>query len=408
MSDKRHGPIGLNELHLSDDGHAQRTRVLRRSAIVALVVLLLLGLGAARTLIVRAVHARELDTATRNGARIYVNTVAPKAGEAPPELILPGTLQGALESPIYARSSGYVRGWYKDIGARVAAGELLAEIETPEIDQELAQALAARQQTASSLELAKSSYERWVGLRQKDAVSQQELDERRSAFDQGAANLAAADANVKRLQELERFKRVVAPFAGVVTRRNVDVGDLIDAGNGGAARELFTLAQTDPLRLYVYVPQSYMTLVKPGAAVAVSLTELPGRTFSGTIARTAGAIDPATRTLQTEISLPNKQGLLLPGAYVEVALAGPQIQSLVVPSNAFLFRAEGPRLAVVAAGDHVHLQPVTIGREFGQSLEILSGVGADARVIVNPPDSLNEGDAVTVQPPAAPAARKAA
>jgi RND family efflux transporter MFP subunit len=403
MSEKQHEAIGLSELHLSDQGHAQRDRVLRRGSIVAAVFLLVLVIGALITLVTRVLHARELEKSTQNNARINVMTINPRSGEGAPQLRLPGTLLGANESPIYARSSGYVLHWYKDIGARVTKGELLAEIDTPEIDQQLSQAQAARQQASASLELAKTSYERWVGLRKKDAVSAQELDERHSAYDQGVANLSASEANVKRLQELEGFKRVVAPFAGIVTHRNVEVGDLIDAGNGGAAREMFTLSQTDPLRLYVFVPQSYMTQIKVGETVNVTLSELPGKTFAATIARTSGAIDVATRTLQVELSLPNKDGTLLPGSYVEVALPGSKVQSFIVPSNALLFRAEGPRMAVVGADNHVHLAPVTIGRELGQSLEITSGVDAHDAIIINPPDSINDGDVVTVQTQAAPA-----
>jgi RND family efflux transporter MFP subunit len=288
---------------------------------------------------------------------------------------------------------------------------LLAEIESPEIDQQLSQAMAAREQTASSLDLAKSSAARWESLRSRDAVSQQELDERRSANSQAQANLAAADANVRRLKDLESFKRVVAPFAGLVTRRNVDVGDLIDAGNGGAGRSLFTLAQTDPLRVYVNVPQAYAYVVKAGMDVTVALDEMPGKVFHGTVARTSGAIDVATRTMQTEIALPNHDGKLLPGAYARVRLppAPDASAALVVPVNTLLFRAEGPRAAVVGPGGRVQLRPVTVGRDFGTSLEILSGLTADDVLVLNPADSLADGTLVQVAPPAStPAAAPAA
>src|SRR4051794_23301876 len=255
MSEQRHSALGIHGLDGDEGGeHLKRRQVVRRAKIATAVVLVLLALGAARTVVSRISSTRSLEAGTTERAQQYVKTTLPKAADAGQTLSLPGTLQGFVQAPISARASGYLRRWYKDIGSRVEKGELLAEIETPEIDQQLSQALAARQQAASSLALAKSTVERWEALRKKDAVSQQELDERRSGDVQARANLAAADANVERLRQMEGFKRVVAPFAGVITRRNVDVGDLIDAGSG---RILFLLAQTDPLRVYVNVPQSY-------------------------------------------------------------------------------------------------------------------------------------------------------
>jgi len=277
----------------------------------------------------------------------------------------------------------------------VKQGELLAEIETPEIDQQLTQAIAARQQAASSLALAASTFERWEALRKREAVSQQELDEKRSADAQAKANLAAADANVERLRQLESFKRVTAPFAGVVTKRNVDTGDLIDAG-GGAGRALFVLSQTDPLRVYVNVPQSYAHMVKPGQKVTVTQQEMRGETFSGEIVRTAGAIDAQTRTMQVEVVLENKDDKLLPGAYVQVALPLTGTGALTVPTNVLLFRGEGPRVAAVGADGKVQLRAVKIGRNLGEVIEILDGVGPGDKVVLNPSDSMNDGDTVVV------------
>jgi RND family efflux transporter MFP subunit len=274
----------------------------------------------------------------------------------------------------------------------VRRGELLAEIETPELDQQLSQAIAARQQTAASLDLARSSMARWEALRKRDAVSQQELDERRSAFAQARANLAAADANVERLRQLEGFKRVVAPFAGVITKRNVDIGDLIDT----TGKPLFLLSQTDPLRVYVNVPQAYAQLVKPGQAATVTQTELHGRAFHGEVARTAASIDTATRTMQVEVSLRNQDAALLPGAFVQVELALPPSGTVTVPFNALLFRGEGVRVAAVDANGKVHIRPVQLGRNFGESVEILAGLAGGERLVVNPADSLAEGDQVQV------------
>ena len=374
---------------------ADQKRTLRRAGFLTVAVLVGLGVLAGRTVYIRISNAKTLETQVGERNKQYVRVTQPKSGAEAQTVVLPGTLQGYVQAPIAARASGYLKKWYKDIGSRVKQGELLAEIETPEIDQQLSQAVAARQQAASSLALASSTYERWEALRKRDAVSQQELDEKKSGDAQAKANLAAADANVERLRQLESFKRVVAPFAGVITRRNVDVGDLIDAG-GGAGRALFVLAQTDPLRVYVNVPQSYAHLVKPGQQVSVTQQELRGQNFKGEIVRTAGAIDAQTRTMQVEVMLANKDGNLLPGAYVQVALPLAGTGALTVPTNVLLFRAEGPRVAVVGADGKVQLRPVKIGRNFGEVLELLEGVGPQDRLVLNPPDSLNDGDAVVI------------
>lgn len=385
-------------------GEALKQRqVARRSKWVVAVLLVLLALGAVWTLFNRMSSAKALESGTRERARQYVQTALPKAGGAQ-ALALPGTLQGYVQAPLSARASGYLTRWTKDIGSRVQKGEVLAEIESPEIDQQLSQATAARGQTAASLDLAKSTAARWESLRAKDVVSQQELDERRSAVNQGQANLTAADANVQRLRQLKGFKNVVAPFAGVITRRNVDVGDLIDANGGSGGRPLFVLTQTDPLRVFINVPQSYANLVKPGQAVAVTQPELPGRTFDGEVARTAAAIDTSTRTMQVEIGLPNKESALLPGAYVTVALPLSASRTLTVPSNALLFRAEGASVASVDAQGRIKLRLVTLGRNFGQDIEVVSGIEASDRVVLNPSDSINDGDQVAVAPQAAASA----
>jgi RND family efflux transporter MFP subunit len=381
-------------------------RIIRGARIAMVAVLVLLAIGAGRTVMSRASNARTLETGTAERAKIYVKTTLPVSDATGQTLALPGSLQGFVQSPIAARANGYLKRWTKDIGSRVQKGELLAEIETPEIDQQLSQAVAARAQAASSLALAKSTVERWEALRKKDAVSQQELDEKRSADVQARANLAAADANVERLRQTEGFKRVVAPFSGVITKRNVDVGDLIDAG-GGAGRMLFLLAQTDPLRVYVYVPQSYAQLVKVGQQVVVTQSELRGQTFRGTVARTAASIDAATRTMQIEVLLPNREGLLLPGAYVQVSLPLQSSQALTIPANTLMFRGKGIQVAVVDSAGRVRLRPVKVGRNYGETVELLDGVQATEQLVLNPSDSLTEGDQVTVVAPAKEPAKKA-
>jgi RND family efflux transporter MFP subunit len=315
--------------------------------------------------------------------------------------VLPGSLLAFEESPIYARTSGYLVRWYKDMGSRVTAGELLAKIDTPEVDQELNQTRAARQQIVAQLELAKISAERWENLRKTDSVSAQEADQQESGYKQAQANLASADANVRRLEQMEGFKDVYAPFSGVLTRRNVDPGALINAGAGAAGRELFDLARVDPLRVYTSVPQAYAPYIKVGAKTTVTLQEFPGQKFMATVARTAEAIDPGTRTLLTEVDVPNKDGRLLPGSFGEVHFAvGSNVNKVTVPVNAMLFRSEGAQLAVVGADNKVQLRPINIGRDYGATLEILGGVSPGDRIVINPPDSLEQGQAVNVAQPA--------
>ncbi|MGK6310896.1 efflux RND transporter periplasmic adaptor subunit [Variovorax sp. DT-64] len=397
MTEQRHVALGIHPIAADEQGEhhelLRRRQIVRRARIAVLIVLVLLAIGAARTVFVRMANARALEASSTELARQYVKTVLPQTAAAGQTLALPGTLQGFVQAPISARASGYLKRWTKDIGSQVQKGELLAEIETPEIDQQLSQAVAARQQAASSLELAKSTVARWENLRKKDVVSQQDLDERRSGLAQATANVAAADANVQRLRQTEGFKRIVAPFAGVITRRNVDVGDLIDAGG---SRPLFLLAQTDPLRVYINVPQAYAQLVKTGQPVVVTQAELRGQSFKGEVARTSGAIDTATRMMQVEVALPNREGLLLPGAYVQVSLPLAASRALSIPANTLLFRPEGTRVATVDAEGRVRLRTVNLGRNYGETVEVLDGIAANDRLILNPSDSLAEGDVVAV------------
>jgi RND family efflux transporter MFP subunit len=406
MSQERHSQLGIHPVAPGENGELlKRQQVARRGRIVMVVLLLLLAAGAARTVISRVFNARALETGTTERARQYVKTAIAKTGDAGQTLTLPGTLQGYVQSPISARAGGYLKRWYQDIGSRVNKGDLLAELDTPEIDQQLSQAVAARQQAASSLELAKSTLDRWEALRKKDAVSQQELDERRSAWAQAGSNLAAADANVERLRQIEGFKRIVAPFAGVITRRNVDVGDLVDPGAGSGGRALFMLAQTDPLRVYVNVPQSYANLIRQGQQVIVTQAELRGQKFEGKVVRTAASIDTTTRAMQVEVALPNPDGALLPGAFVQVALPLKPSGALVVSTDVLLFRRDGAQVAAVDADNKVHLKRVQVGRNYGQTVEILDGISGTERLILNPSDSVADGDevvvAVATTPPAA-------
>jgi RND family efflux transporter MFP subunit len=372
----------------------------RRALMVVGVALLILLAAGAVTLISRASHERALAKETEQQTIPTVAVVHPLAEKPDEELVLPGSLQAFEDSPIYARTNGYLVRWYKDIGSRVKEGDLLATIDTPEIDQELSQTRAARQQIVAQLELAKISAERWENLRKSDSVSAQEADQQTSGYKQAQANLAAADANVRRLEQLEGFKKVYAPFSGVITKRNVDPGALINAGAGVTGRELFDIARVDPLRVFTSVPQAYAPFIKVGASTTVTLQEFPGQRFSAKVARTAESIDPNTRTLLTEVDVPNRDGRLLPGSFGEVHFAvGSNVNKVTVPVNAMLFRSEGTRLAVVGPDNKVELRAISIGKDYGTTLEVLAGVSTQDQIVINPPDSLEDGQQVTLAPP---------
>ena len=369
-----------------------------RSARLALLVLAILlvagGFAIARRITERGALAKE----TEKLAIPTVGVTKPGTEPAADQLVLPAQLQAYVESAIYARTNGYLLRWTRDIGSHVKKGELLAEIDTPEIDQEISQAKATRQQTEAQLQLAKSTAERWTNLRKTDSVSQQEADQQESAYAQAQANFAAADANVRRLQQLESFKHVYSPISGVITRRNTDVGALITAGSSGQSKELFDVAQVDPLRVFVSVPQTNAPSIRAGLQAYIELREYPGQKFSGKIVRTADSIDPATRTLLTEIDVPNPNGHLLPGSYAEVHFAVPiQITRMSVPVNVILFRPEGPRVAVVGPDRKVHLKAINIGRDFGAKVEILGGLDPSDQIVLNPADSLEEGQEVNIR-----------
>jgi RND family efflux transporter MFP subunit len=395
-------PLGQPSDRLSEPSPAPASRA---KLLVGAALLVLITAGAV-TFLNRKSEADALAKETEAVAVPTVAIVQPASEPGNDELVLPGNLQAFEESPIFARTNGYLLRWYKDMGSKIQKGELLAAIDTPEVDQELSQARAAREQVKSALELAKISADRWANLRKSDSVSQQEADQQASGYQQAQANLAAADANVRRLEQLESFKNVYAPFSGVLTRRNVDPGALINSGAGAAGKELFDIARVDPLRVYVSVPQAYAPSMKVGVKATVTLQEFPGQKFTGIVARTADAIDPATRTLNTEVDVPNKDGKLLPGSFGQVHfVTGTSVPRITIPVNAMLFRAEGPRAAVVDKDGKVSLRPISIGRDFGSTLEILGGLDASDQVIINPSDSLEEGQQVHVTKPSAGDAR---
>lgn len=375
--------------------HHARSPALKRARNLGLAALALLLGGAGVRAYVNAAHAEGVARHTEETAVRTVLTTQVKPGQGQRTVALPATLRGRNEAAIYARTNGYVREWKKDIGDKVRRGEVLAIIDTPEVDQDLAQARAAQAQIQARLGLTASSLQRWEGLRQSNAVSQQELDERRAAHQQAQADLAAAQANVRRLQQLHDFGIITAPFEGVVVRRGVEVGTLVASGSATTTRELFYIAQTDDLRLTVGVPQAYAADVAPGKEVGIKLLEKPNAPVKGSISRIAGGIDVATRSVQVEVAVPNKEGKLLPGAYVEVALPlQGGSKALLVPPNTLQFRQDGPRVAVVGEGGVVDLRPVKLGRDLGKSVEITAGLKPKETVILNPHDAIESGEKV--------------
>jgi RND family efflux transporter MFP subunit len=359
-------------------------------AVVTAVLLVIFG-------ILPRIQAR---TALRQEtARMAVATVAvvqPKHTAPSQEIVLPANVQAFADAPIYARTNGYLKRWYVDIGGHVKAGQLLAEIDTPEVTQQLRQATADLATSRANLNLSKITADRYAGLLKTDSVSKQESDNAAGDYEAKQAALQSAQANVKRLEELQSFQRIYAPFSGVITARNTDVGALINSGStGGNGNELFHIAQPDKLRVYVSVPQVYSQAAKPGITADLTLAEFPGRRFQGKLVRTANAIDPTSRTLLVEIAVDNPTGQLFTGSYAEVHFKLPTpTSSLILPVNTLLFRAEGLRIATVGPDQKVQLKPITIGHDFGSEVEVVAGLNGNENVIINPPDSVIDGQTV--------------
>lgn len=326
-----------------------------------------------------------------------VSVIAPMRASTQQMLMLPGDIQAYQRAGIYARTSGYLKAWHADIGTHVHSGELLAEIEAPEVDAQLEQARSDAAMASANYQIAKVTADRWADLLKKNAVSKQSAEENMSIMQAKQATLAAALANVKRLAQLQSYEKVYAPFDGVITARNVDVGALVDAGNSGPPAALFELAETDRLRIFANVPQDDAAYVVAGTKVQLTLSSYPGRTFSGTVARTSGAIDPRSRTLRVEVDMDNPDGTLLPGAFAQVSLTLTHSDpGLSLPANALLFRPHGVQVAVVDAQGVVSLRTVTLGRDFGTRVEIQSGLEGNEQVVVNPSDAISAGQAVHI------------
>jgi len=362
-------------------------------AVVSVAVAAVLGYG----MWSRVRASKKLGAETSQLAVTTVSVVTPKQSTPAQEIILPGNVQPFISSPIYARTNGYLKNWYADIGAHVKQGQLLAVIDAPEVDQQLAQSLSNVNTAKANLALAEITKNRYEGLIKTNAVAQQDVDNAVGSYKANQAIVEADEANVKQLQALQGFERVYAPFDGVVTARNTDIGDLIDSGSsGGVKTDLFHIAQPGVLRVYVNVPEEYSQGVKVGMTANLALAEFPGRTFQGKLVRTAEAINVTTRTLLIEVDVQNPTSILLTGSYAEVHLQVPTAAStFLIPVNTLLFRTEGLRVGVVKDGK-VALATVTAGHDFGDQIEIVSGLKADDQVIVNPPDSIVAGQQVQI------------
>jgi RND family efflux transporter MFP subunit len=367
-----------------------------RTGAVGTILVLCLGFAVFEGIHSRVEAKAELRQVTLNSAIPSVNIVYPKGGAEAEEIELPGNTEAFTDTPIYARTSGYVKAWYVDIGARVRQGQLLAVIETPELDQQLRQAKADLENALANLQIAQITATRWQNLLKTDSVSHQEADQAVSDQHSKKALVDSNQANVDRLEQLQSFERITAPVDGVITARNTDIGDLIQADTT-APKEIFHLSAIRKLRIYVPVPEVYAPSLKTGAKVDVTLDAFPGQIFTGTLVRNADAIDPATRTLNVEVDVDNSSGRLMPGAYAFVHFKVPATSGAVtIPSNALLFRSEGLRVGVVR-NSHVALLPITVGQDYGDAVEVLSGLSARDAVIVNPSDSLANGAQVRVE-----------
>jgi RND family efflux transporter MFP subunit len=369
----------------------------RRSGVIKLIVVVFLA-GFAGSAVIgitsRSASTAALQEQTNQAAELTVAVVTPEKAPATVSVDLPGQTQAYTEAPIFAQTTGYLKKWYFDIGAKVKAGDVLAEIDTPQVDQDLNQAKANLRQAQAALDLSLVTFKRDQDLLARKVIAQQDFDTASSDLHSKQATVNANAAAVSRLQALEDFKIVKAPFDGIVTRRNTDIGQIVNSGSG---TPLFDVAQVSPLRIYVNVPEAMAGYVRVGGPASVTFNEFPGQKFSGQVARTARAIDPASRTLLTEIDVANDAGQLFPGAYSPVHLETEGPTSLLVPSSSLLFRSEGASVGVVGPDNRVHLKKIKIGRDLGAKLEIVSGVSATDRIVVNPLDSLAEGALVHVQ-----------
>jgi RND family efflux transporter MFP subunit len=382
----------------SNDPKGGGSRV--RAVVIMVVLLVVVAVLVITGIVPRLRASRALAAETNELAAPTVLVVQPKPGAPSQEIVLPGNIEAFVDSPIFARTNGYLKRWYFDIGSHVKQGQLLAEIESPEIDHELSQAQADLGTAQVNAHLSEITAKRFSDLIKQDAVSQQDTDN--AVNDLAARNTAvkSAQANVDRLRQLVAFEKVYAPFDGVVTARNTDIGQLIDSGAaGGAPRSLFQMAAINRLRVFINVPQIYSQAAAPGLTADLIFAEFPGRRFPGKLVRTSRSIDPTSRTLNVEVDVDNSKGELFPGAYAEVhlKLKDGLRRTLVIPVSALMFRREGLNVAVAKSDNTAQLLPITLGRDFGDVAEVTTGLTGEERVITNPPDSIIDGERLNVQ-----------
>jgi RND family efflux transporter MFP subunit len=348
------------------------------AAVTGLAILVIIGVWH------RISQRHDQENFAQRTTQLEVNVATAQRDSKPKELILPGTFQAFNQTTIFPRSNGYVESWKVDIGDYVQAGQLLAEIATPEVDQQLAQARAQE-------EIAKLTADRWRDLLDKKVVSKQEYDQNEKAYE-------AAKANLQQLEKIQGFQQILAPFAGKIAARNIDVGTLVTAGTGNSGTPLFSVVQSDVLRVYVFAPQENAPSIHEGLAAKIVLQEYPGQEFDGKVTRTAGALDPQSRTMQVEVQVPNQQGKLYAGMYGQVKFLLPDDNApIVVPADAFVFRAQGPQVVTVTNDNRIHWQKISVGRDFGTQLEVLNGLKENTEVVMNPTDDLREGIEVQVK-----------
>jgi RND family efflux transporter MFP subunit len=385
----------MKQVHDSSKENSPRTG---KRLLWFLSVPLVLGGSAFFAMEARQKQSQQLENTTQSLDVQPVRVIHAERGKSSTDLTLPGVIQAFSQSPVYARVDGYVRTWNADIGAHVTKGQLLAEIDAPEVDQQLNQARAMLNHAQTSLGLAKVTAPRYQELIKTNSVSQQEVDQNNQNLAAQEANVQAAAAAVSRLEQMQGFEKILAPFDGVITERKTDFGDLVNAGNAGVGRELFRISQNNVVRVFVTVPEEFSSQVKPGTNASMDVISVPNHRFLASVTRTAEAIDAASRTLSVELDIPNTSGELLPGAYANVHFQLPlNVVPLVLPSSTILFQTDGPQVGVVNSRNRVELRKVTLGYDFGDTIEIMTGVRSGDAVIADPPDSLTSGMRVTVQ-----------
>ena len=391
---------GDRDSALHSDRGADREPRPKRGIWIAIVGLIVVACVVAAGILPRMKAKADLRGETNDLAVPTVSVIQPKQGAPAEEIVIPGNVQPFIDSPIYARINGYLKKWYMDIGTHVKSGQLLAEIDTPEVDQQLQGAKSDLATAEANEKLAETTSTRYQDLKSTDSVSKQDVDNAEGDFAAKKAIRESAAANLQRLEDTQAFQRIYAPFDGVITARNTDVGDLINSGNGGAAQELFHIAQISKMRVFVNVPEQYSQAAKPGLAADLTLAEFPNRRFTGKLTRTSNSIDPGTRTLLIEVDVDNPTGELFPGAYAQVHLKLPNGSPVfILPVSALIFQAAGLQVATVDANNKAVIKAVTLGRDYGSEVEVVTGIAGGDKVITNPPDSVVDGELLRIATP---------